>query len=245
MRSTANALFALVILPLAFASSTRAADPKTEDEKTLYALGLAISGNLQGFGLSAAELEIVKAGITDGVTGKPEKVKLDTYGPKIQELAKARASKVAEAEKKKGQTFLDAEAKKPGASKKPSGLIYFETKAGTGAQPKASDTVKVHYKGTLIDGKVFDSSIDRGEPAEFPLGNVVPCWTEGVALMKVGGKARLVCPSSIAYGERGAPPDIKPGATLVFEVELLEVKAGVPAATPGLPAGAGKPAGHP
>ena len=104
-------------------------------------------------------------------------------------------------------------------------MVYIEQKKGTGASPKATDTVKVHYKGTLVDGKTFDSSYDRGEPAQFPLNGVIPCWTEGVQKMAVGGKAKLVCPPAIAYGDRGSPPVIPPGATLVFEVELLEVGA--------------------
>ncbi len=101
--------------------------------------------------------------------------------------------------------------------------MYRELKPGTGPSPKASDTVKVHYRGTLINGKEFDSSYKRNEPAEFPLNMVIPCWTEGVQLMKVGGKSQLVCPSNIAYGEGGAPPDIPGGATLVFEIELLGI----------------------
>ena len=95
---------------------------------------------------------------------------------------------------------------------------------GSGAQPRATDVVSVHYHGTLEDGSVFDSSVDRGQPAAFPLNRVIPCWTEGVQLIKVGGKARLVCPAEIAYGARGSPPTIPPDATLVFEVELLEIK---------------------
>lgn len=104
-----------------------------------------------------------------------------------------------------------------------SGLVYQSLKDGSGAQPTATDTVKVHYRGTLPDGKEFDSSIKRGQPAEFPLNRVIPCWTEGVQKMKVGGKAKLVCPPAIAYGERGAGP-IPPNATLNFEVELLDIK---------------------
>ena len=104
-------------------------------------------------------------------------------------------------------------------------MIYTEIKAGTGAQPKPSNIVKVHYTGTLIDGKEFDSSVKRGQPVEFPLNRVIPCWTEGVGMMKVGGKAKLVCPSNIAYGDQGRPPIIPGGATLIFEVELLDVKA--------------------
>ena len=96
-------------------------------------------------------------------------------------------------------------------------------KPGTGAAPAATDKVRVHYHGTLTDGKVFDSSVQRNEPAEFALNAVIPCWTEAVQTMKVGGKSRLVCPAHLAYGDRGAPPDIKPGATLVFEVELLDI----------------------
>jgi len=96
-------------------------------------------------------------------------------------------------------------------------------KAGTGPTPKPSDTVKVHYHGTLTDGTVFDSSVQRGQPATFQLSGIIPCWKEGLQLMKVGGKSRLVCPPELAYGDRGAPPRIKPGATLVFEVELLEI----------------------
>jgi FKBP-type peptidyl-prolyl cis-trans isomerase FkpA len=102
-------------------------------------------------------------------------------------------------------------------------MIYTETKAGSGESPKATDTVKVQYTGKLTDGTVFDSSVPRGEPASFPLNGVIKCWTEGLQLMKVGGKATLVCPSDIAYGDQGRPPQIKPGATLVFDVELLEI----------------------
>jgi FKBP-type peptidyl-prolyl cis-trans isomerase FkpA len=96
-------------------------------------------------------------------------------------------------------------------------------KAGTGASPKVTDTVKVHYRGTLMDGTEFDSSYKRNEPAQFPLNQVIPCWTEGVQRMKVGGQSRLVCPPNIAYGDRGSPPVIPAGATLVFEVELLGI----------------------
>ena len=197
---------------------------KTEDDKTLYALGLAMSRNLATFSLTPAELDDVIAGITDGVLNHEKKVELDAYGPKIQQLAQSRTSAAAATEKKAGQAFLEKAAKEKGAKKTDSGLIYMETKAGTGAQPKATDKVKVHYHGTLIDGTVFDSSKDRGQPATFPLNGVIKCWTEGVQLMKVGGTAKLICPSDIAYGDRGSPPKIKPGATLIFEVELLDIE---------------------
>jgi FKBP-type peptidyl-prolyl cis-trans isomerase FkpA len=118
---------------------------------------------------------------------------------------------------------LTAAAQEPGAVVTASGLVYRALKEGTGASPSAADTVKVHYKGTFPDGKEFDSSYSRGTPIEFPLGRVIPCWTEGVQRIKVGGKAKLTCPSPIAYGERGAGRTIPPNATLVFEVELLGI----------------------
>jgi FKBP-type peptidyl-prolyl cis-trans isomerase FkpA/FKBP-type peptidyl-prolyl cis-trans isomerase FklB len=198
-------------------------DPATEDQKTLYALGIAISQSLNNFALSESELEFVKAGIADGVLKRPRKVDLQTYGPKLQQLQQSRAAAVAEGEKKSGAAFLAKAAAEAGATKTDSGIVIKTLKAGTGASPKATDTVKVHYHGTLIDGTVFDSSVVRGEPASFGLDQVVKCWTEGLQHIKVGDKSRLVCPAALAYGDRGAPPQIKPGATLVFEVELLEI----------------------
>jgi FKBP-type peptidyl-prolyl cis-trans isomerase FkpA len=119
--------------------------------------------------------------------------------------------------------FLDKAAKEPGSIKTPSGLIYTEVEAGSGASPTATDTVKVHYRGTLMDGTEFDSSYKSSEPVEFPLNRVIPCWTEGVQRMKAGGKARLVCPANIAYGPEGHPPAIPGGATLIFEIALVDV----------------------
>jgi len=206
------------------AAPSGGAAPATESAKTLYAIGLVMSQNLGPLKLSAAELASVKEGITDGVLGRPHKVDLAVYGPKLQEFAKGRLGAAAEGEKKAGAAFLASEAAQPGAVKQPTGFIYKEVKAGTGAAPKATDKVKVHYRGTLIDGTVFDSSIDRGQPATFPLNGVIPCWTQGLQLMKEGGKARLVCPSELAYGDAGSPPKIKGGATLVFEVELISIE---------------------
>jgi FKBP-type peptidyl-prolyl cis-trans isomerase FkpA/FKBP-type peptidyl-prolyl cis-trans isomerase FklB len=216
--------FALLVAVLALPVGAPAAtEPKSEQDKTFYALGLAISQNLAAFGLSAAELDMVKAGLTDGILGNPHKVDLPAYGPKLQELQRTRAAATAAAEKKAGEAFLAKAAAEKGATKTPSGVVVTMLRPGSGASPKPSDTVKVHYHGTLTDGTVFDSSLQRGEPATFPLNQVIRCWTEGLQQMKVGGKARLVCPSDTAYGDRGAPPRIKPGATLVFEVELLDI----------------------
>ncbi len=128
------------------------------------------------------------------------------------------------ADPKEGDAKVLADAaKEKGAVKTASGLVYVPLKEGTGPSPKATDRVRVHYEGKLPDGKVFDSSIKRGEPIVFGLNEVIPCWTEGVQKMKVGGKAKLVCPPSIAYGERGAGGVIPPNATLIFEVELLGI----------------------
>lgn len=118
---------------------------------------------------------------------------------------------------------LAAAAKEPGAKTTTSGLVFRSLKDGTGSSPVASDTVRVHYRGTLTDGKEFDSSYSRGQPAEFPLGRVIPCWTEGLQLMKTGGKAKLTCPAAIAYGSRAIGDLIAPNSTLVFEVELLGI----------------------
>ena len=199
------------------------AEPKTDDEKTLYAIGVAVSQSLEPFALTEKELEMVKAGLSDGVQKKTPKVDMQAYLPKAQQMAQVRASKVAEGEKKAGEAFLAKSAAESGAQKTASGAIVIPIKEGAGAKPKATDRVTVHYQGTLVDGSVFDSSIQRGQPATFPLNGVIKCWTEGVQQIKVGGKAKLVCPADIAYGDRGSPPKIKPGATLVFEVELIEI----------------------
>jgi FKBP-type peptidyl-prolyl cis-trans isomerase FkpA/FKBP-type peptidyl-prolyl cis-trans isomerase FklB len=199
-----------------------AAEPKTEEEKTVYAIGLSLAQNLGFFNLTEQEAEMVKQGLSDGLAGK-KAVDAQAYGPKIQELQRTRMAAVADKEKKSGQAFLDKAASEKGAKKLPSGMVITTIKPGTGPSPAASDKVKVHYHGTLPDGTVFDSSVQRNEPATLPLDRVIKCWTEGVQQMKVGGKSKLVCPADLAYGDRGAPPRIKPGATLVFEVELLEI----------------------
>lgn len=203
--------------PIAGAGAALASD----DEKIVYSLGLSIYRSLGQFQLTPAELEIVKRAMTDASADKPA-VKLEEWGPKIQAFAQARAGKVAEKEKVASKAYCDKAAEEPGAVRTESGLIYKELRAGTGEHPKATDTVKVNYRGTLIDGKEFDSSYKRNEPAQFPLNGVVRCWTEGVQKMAVGGKAMLICPSDLAYGDQGRP-GIPGGAALIFEIELLEI----------------------
>ena len=235
-----------VALSLLMAVAATAAEPelKTEEQKTAYALGLSIAQSLGTFALTPAEVELVGAGLRDGLANTP-KVEVGQYSPKVKELAQQRAAAASEIEKKESVTFLEKIGKEKGAEKTASGLIFIPVKTGTGPAPKATDTVKVHYKGTLRDGSVFDSSVERGQPATFPLNRVVPCWTEGLQKMQVGGKARLACPSNLAYGDRGAPPKIMPGSALLFEVELLSIEppAAIPTGTPA--AKPGTPAGHP
>lgn len=219
------------------------AKPETEEQKTVYSIGVALAQSLQPYYLTPDEVKLVQQGLVDGLANKPQ-VDLKEYRVKLQQLAQDRAKTAAEAEKKEAQGFLDKMAKEKGAQKSESGLIFFEVEPGKGENPKATDTVKVHYHGTLRDGTVFDSSKERGTPATFPLNRVIPCWTEAVQKIKVGGKAKIVCPSSIAYGDRGAPPKIKPGAPLVFEVELLGIETAATTA-PAAPGAAPKPADKP
>ena len=206
------------------AASTAAAGAAgltTDDEKVIYALGLVMARQLKQFDLSPAEVELVKRALSDAAADHPA-VDLDQWGPKIQPLQLARTARVDQKKKASSADFLAKAAAEQGVVKTPSGLIYKDLAAGTGDSPKATDTVKVNYRGTFINNTEFDSSYKRNQPAQFPLNGVIKCWTEGVQRMKVGGKARLVCPSDIAYGDqgRGAIPG---GATLVFEIELLEI----------------------
>lgn len=218
------AVAVLAAVPACAADPAPAADPalNTDEQKAIYALGRLVSNNLAVFNFTPAEVEILKSGLADGVLKKPSKVDLDAMKPKIQELAKSRAEAGAVTQKKAGKEFLDKAAANKGATKTASGMVIETVKEGTGPNPQPTDTVKVHYTGTLIDGTVFDSSVKRGTPAEFALNQVIPCWTEGLQKIKVGGKAKLCCPSELAYGDQGQG-QIPPGATLAFEVELLEI----------------------
>jgi FKBP-type peptidyl-prolyl cis-trans isomerase FkpA len=211
-----------------------------EEDKALYAVGLSIWDSLKVFDLTPAEFENVKRGLVEAAAGKPAPdVGLEAYRPKIQALVQSRVQRRVEKEKERSLEYLATAEKEPGAVKSESGLIYREVLAGTGETPKASDAVKVQYRGTLIDGTEFDSSFKRGAPAQFQLGGVIKCWTEGLQRMKVGGKARLVCPAGIAYGDRGRP-SIPGGAALIFDVELIEIvpppAAAVAPAAPAVPA---------
>ncbi len=208
---------------LAIALPASAKQPDTEEEKTLYYLGVLAGGSLTRFALSDDEIELVQSGLADVLAGKALELDRREYGQRAQSLMQARQKQAASVEQEKAREFLAKQAAKSGVRTLDSGMLVEELVAGTGKSPTASDTVEVHYQGMLRDGSVFDSSVERGQPFKTPLSQVVRCWQEGVPTMRVGGKSRLICPPELAYGDRGAPPSIPGGAALVFEVELLGI----------------------
>jgi FKBP-type peptidyl-prolyl cis-trans isomerase FklB len=198
-------------------------------QRTSYAIGLDIAGNLKAREIDL-DAKALAAGIADALADKPA-LKPDEMRDVLMKLqqdmmAKGDVKNKADAEKnlKAGDAFLAENGKKEGVKSTASGLQYKVLKSGSGATPKKTDTVKVHYHGTLIDGKVFDSSVQRGEPVTFPVDGVIPGWVEALQLMKVGDKWQLFIPSKLAYAERSPDPTIGPNATLVFEVELLGIE---------------------
>ena len=203
------------------AAKPASSELKTDDQMALYALGAALGQRASDVIVKAPDLKYIKMGLEDSMLGKTLKVDQQVANPKLQAFIQKHSR--AEGVKKNGKEYADKVAKEKGAQVFPSGLVMVPTKEGTGASPAATDKVKVHYEGKLTDGRVFDSSLQRGTPAEFPLNGVIPCWTEAVQKMKVGGEARIVCPSSIAYGDQGRPPLIPGGATLTFTVQLIDI----------------------
>lgn len=196
---------------------------ETEEQKIGYALGYQLGRNLEPLDLSDAELAAVSQGIRDAVAEAEPKIDVQQYHAQIEQLAASRATAAAEERRTDEAAFLEEARAEEGAEVFDSGMILIRQKEGEGASPGPDDRVTVHYHGTFPDGEVFDSSLDRGRPATFPLSGIIPCWTQALQEMKQGGRAKVVCPPGIAYGDRGAPPRIPPGATLVFQVELLEV----------------------
>lgn len=205
-------------------------DLKTQTDKISYSIGFDMAKNFKQREMEI-KLDVFTQGFKDGLAGKEglmtEQEFKDVMTAFQQEMMQKQMEKMkkdAEENKKIGAKFLEENKKKEGIIALENGLQYKVIKEGTGASPKPEDTVKVNYIGTLIDGKEFDSSVKRGQPAEFQLNRVIKGWTEGLQKMKVGGKTMFYIPSDLAYGDRGAGPDIKAGSTLIFDVELLEVK---------------------
>lgn len=197
---------------------------KSEDEKTVYSLGFKWGEQLKALKLSDRELQSIIKGVNSAVKGKTAEIDLNAYAAKISPLAQSRAQTASVDEIKRGAKFIDGYMKKnKNAKKTASGLVYEIMKEGTGKSPKATDTVEVHYHGTLTNGDVFDSSVVRKKKIKFPLNRVIKGWTEGLQLIKEGGKIKLTIPSNLAYGSAGSPPKIPGGATLIFEVELFKV----------------------
>ncbi len=220
----------ITAIALALALPSAIAADMTDDQKALYAVGVALGQQTAVFSLTPAEAEYVKKGFTDSLAGAKPAVDLETVRPKVQQLLASRQAAAGEKAGAAGKVQLERAAAEKGAVKTQSGLVYLSLREGKGASPTANDTVKVNYRGTLPDGREFDSSFKRGQPAEFPLGGVIRCWSEGVTKMKPGGKAKLTCPPSIAYGDKGAGTVIPPNSTLTFEVELLSVTSPAAAA---------------
>lgn len=189
-----------------------------------YSLGVLIAQNLKGQGFAGLNTQQLAQGIQDVLEDKALRINQQDAGKMVNDYLSVQASKGHDGNRTTGENFLMDNKKKPGVKTTASGLQYEVITEGTGATPKLTDKVKVHYHGTLIDGTVFDSSVQRGEPISFPLGNVIQGWQEGLQLMKTGAKYKLFIPYQLAYGERSAGPTIKPFSALIFEVELIGIE---------------------
>lgn len=201
----------------------------SEIQKVSYIIGNQFGKSLKSQAVEA-DLKALLQGIQDGVDGNkpaiaPEDAQkiLSEFEPKLIAKQKENRQKLGDANKAEGDAFLAENAKKPDVKTTESGLQYIIVKEGAGESPKVTDTVKTNYRGTLINGDQFDSSYDRGQPAEFPVNRVIPGWTEILQKMKVGSTYKVFVPSKLAYGEQGAGADIPPNATLIFEIELLDI----------------------
>jgi FKBP-type peptidyl-prolyl cis-trans isomerase len=201
--------------------SAPAPPPQTPQERTGYALGLDIGRMIKARAIDA-DLTFLSRGIRDALSGAKPAMSDKEIQEAIHSAQKESQGRIAARNKAEGEKFLAANAKKEGVMATKSGLQYKILKEGNGASPRASDVVRTHYHGTFMNGDVFDSSVERGEPAEFPVNGVIPGWTEALQQMKVGSKWQLFVPSALAYGEKGYG-DIPPNTALIFEVELLDI----------------------
>jgi FKBP-type peptidyl-prolyl cis-trans isomerase FklB len=224
------AILAGILLMVNISFAEEDAVLKNEKDRLSYAIGMDIGNGLKRQNIDLNP-EIVAQGIWDALSGGKtlltEQEYRDTMTAFKQEMSKkqmAQMQEFSEKNQKDGENYLVENKTKKGIITLPSGLQYKVIQAGTGKTPKSSDTVAVHYKGTLIDGTEFDSSYRRGQPASFPVKGVIPGWTEALQLMKEGAKWELYIPSNLAYGERGAGRNIGPNSTLIFEVELISIK---------------------
>jgi FKBP-type peptidyl-prolyl cis-trans isomerase FkpA len=205
-------------------SSVGVADDESisEQDKMFYYLGTILTQNLTPLALTESEIDLVVKGLKDGLLGNAEPMDDKVYGAMLNTLAQERAQVGAADEEAAGQAYIAKMAEEEGATRTESGIVIVEITAGTGKSPSADSVVKAHYEGTLRTGAVFDSSIERGEPLTISLSNVIPCWREGIPMMKEGGKIKITCPPNLAYGDRASGP-IPGGSALTFVVELIEV----------------------
>jgi len=220
---------AFVLLGLSFSAVAAPLDIKkgTEPQKAAYGIGLNMGKSLAQGGLNDLDLQAFLLGIEDALAGKDSRLsdlELEAAFSFLQKDAEAKLAERGEESAAAGKKFLESNGKRKGVVTTASGLQYEVLKKASGAKPKETDVVSVHYEGKLVDGKVFDSSVARGQPVEFPLNGVIRGWTEGLQLMQVGEKYRLYIPGNLAYGEQSPSADIPPNAVLVFDVELLGIK---------------------
>lgn len=229
MKKISTLVMAIAVLSIALiscnekAKTTSSSTPTNLMDSVSYALGVNIGSNLKQSGFEEINTEMMAAAIKSVYAGDSMMFTAESAGEVINAYMMKQSEVKAQGAKQEGIEFMSKNAAKEGVITTASGLQYEVIEEGTGVAPIATDMVTVHYHGTLIDGTVFDSSVDRGEPAQFPLNGVIPGWTEGLQLMKEGGKTRFYIPSDLAYGDRGASDLIGPGATLIFDVELIKV----------------------
>lgn len=225
MSSLCPTVFALAaITALAAPTSKRPLQPTEAEKRQSYALGREAGLRAQRLGIKI-DLPTYQKAFSEALKGKPGTLTQEESTKLIKDLEMESIKLAGERNKKEGAAFLATNKQKPGIKVTASGLQYESLREGSGAQPTADDSVKVHYRGTLADGTEFDSSYARNEPATFPLKRVIKGWTEGLQLIKVGGKTKLYVPFELAYGEAGRPPVIPPAAMLIFEVELLAIES--------------------
>ena len=232
MKFAVYALFGLMLFAGPAAAADQATELKTETQKLSYALGLDLGAYFKSLG-EDFDLSVIQKGIDDAYNGKKPLMTVEEaaqvqqqFASRQQEKQVKQAMEMTKANQEAAKKFLDENKGKEGVKTTGSGLQYKIVKEGKGAKPSAADTVKVHYKGTLLDGTEFDSSHKRKQPAEFRVDQVIPGWTEALQLMSVGSTYELYLPPELAYGDRGAPPVIQPGSMLIFEVELLDISKG-------------------
>lgn len=201
--------------------ATANSEPKTVEDKVFYALGMEFGRRVVSLSMSPVELAMLKAGLSDAIARRASKVDLEQVRAASARLTEQRKKASAEEEKKKALLFVDQVAKEPGTQRLNGGVVVKKLRPGTGINPGATDIVRVNYEGRLLDGTVFESSYKENKPMEVGLLAVMSCWQIGIPAIRVGEKARLFCPSDVAYGDDGMPPIIAGGATLIFDIELL------------------------